>query len=54
MRSLGRFLQVLGLVLLPLGVLYGQEGGSHSMTLEFGLLIGGALIFVVGTRLGKA
>ena len=48
MHSLGRALQVLGLVLLPVGLLYGFERGPNAMSLELGFLAAGAAIFLVG------
>ena len=53
MPTLGRALQILGLVLLPLGLFYGLEGGPHAMGLEFGFLAAGAAFFLVGLRLQR-
>ena len=44
---LGRGLQALGLVLLPLGLYYGLAG-EGGMTLELTLLAAGAGLFVLG------
>ena len=48
LKALGRFLQLLGLVMLPVGLLYGERGGANAMTLEFGLLGLGAAFFYAG------
>ncbi len=48
METAGRSLQVLGLVLLPIGLFYGFEGGPHAMSLEVGFLAAGAAVFLVG------
>ena len=53
MPALGRALQILGLVLLPLGLLYGAEGGPNAMSLELGFLAVGAGIFLLGHRLQR-
>jgi len=52
-ETVGRSLQVLGLVLLPVGLLYGFEGGPHAMSLELGFLAAGAAAFLVGLRLKR-
>jgi hypothetical protein len=56
-QTLGRGLQVLGLVLLPVGLLHGFEhgfeGGPNAMGLELGFLAAGALAFLLGTRLAR-
>jgi hypothetical protein len=44
---------VLGLVLLPVGLFYGIEGGPHAMSLEIAFLATGAVAFVVGLRLQR-
>jgi hypothetical protein len=49
----GRALQILGLVLLPLGLFYGFEGGPNAMTLELGFLAAGAAVFLIGLRLQR-
>ena len=52
MPTLGRFLQALGLVLLPLGLWYGvvrEEG----MTMELTLLAAGAASFLLGGALQR-
>jgi len=51
--SIGRALQILGLVLLPLGLFYGFEGGPHAMALELGFLAAGAGFFLLGLRLQR-
>jgi hypothetical protein len=43
----GRFLQVLGLVLLPLGLWFGIVAGA-GMTIELGLLAAGVVAFLLG------
>ncbi|MHC4550518.1 MAG: hypothetical protein ACYTEZ_17260 [Planctomycetota bacterium] len=53
MQSLGRALQVLGLVLVPVGLLYGLAGGSHAMGLEIGFAAAGVAVFLVGLRLQR-
>ena len=47
---LGRFLQALGLVLLPVGLWYGMARGE-GMTTELSLLGAGAASFLLGTML---
>lgn len=47
--SLGRLLQILGLVVLPVGLIYGIESGS--MAVELMSLMIGALLFVAGRKL---
>jgi len=51
--TFGRSLQVLGLVLLPMGLLYGFDGGPGAMTLELGFLAVGAAVFMIGLKLQK-
>jgi len=52
MRSAGRALQLLGLVLLPVGILMGESTlGSDAMAWEFGLLAFGAALFLIGWRM---
>jgi hypothetical protein len=51
--SFGRALQVLGLVLLPMGLLHGLEGGPNAMSLELGFLGAGAAVFLLGTKLQR-
>lgn len=54
MRAAGRFLQLAGLVILPLGMLFGLSGeGGRAMTLELGCLGAGAAIFFAGYLLQK-
>jgi hypothetical protein len=53
LSSVGRALQVLGLVLLPMGLLHGLEGGQNAMTLELGFLGAGAAVFLLGTKLQR-
>jgi hypothetical protein len=53
MQALGRGLQILGLVLLPVGFLYGIEGGPNALTVELGFLAAGAVAFLVGWRLAR-
>ena len=45
MRSLGRGLQVVGLVLPVVGVMEGTEASM------FGLLVAGVLVFMLGTKM---
>ena len=52
-HSLGRALQVLGLVLLPVGLLYGLERGPNAMALEIGFGLAGVGMFLVGLQLQK-
>lgn len=59
MREFGRFLQIAGLVIAPIGMFhffstrpYLPEGSEASlMTWELGLLFIGALCFLLGRRL---
>jgi len=53
MRSFGRALQVLGLVLLPVGLIYGMEGGPSAMSLEVGFGLAGVAIFLLGLQLQR-
>ena len=53
MASVGRALQVLGLVLLPVGLLYGLEREPHAMALELGFGLAGVAMFLIGLRLQK-
>ena len=53
MRATGRALQVLGLILLPLGVLFALEGGPHAMSLEIGLGLAGVAVFLLGLQLQR-
>ena len=50
-ETVGRSLQVLGLILLPMGLFYGFDGGPNAMSLELGFLAAGAAAFLVGLRL---
>lgn len=57
MRMLGRALQVLGLVLPLTGLMISLQSrdGMSAMSYEFGMLVGGAAIFLVGLRMqGKS
>jgi hypothetical protein len=51
--SLGRSLQLVGLVLLPVGLFHGFEGGPNAMALEIGFLVAGVAVFLAGWRLGR-
>jgi hypothetical protein len=51
--KLGRFLQFLGLVIVPMGFLYGLERGPRAMSLELGLLAAGAAVFLIGLTLQR-
>ncbi len=51
MRTLGRALQALGLILPILGLLFGLERTANAMPLELGLLAGGAAVFLIGWQL---
>ena len=52
MHVLGRFLQVVGLILLPVGLLYGVESGkANALTVELTTLAVGALAFFLGTKI---
>jgi len=54
MHSLGRALQLLGLVLLPVGILLGETTlGTDAMAWEFGLLALGAALFLLGWRMSR-
>jgi hypothetical protein len=53
MRGVGRGLQLTGLVLLPVGLLYGFEGGPNAMALEIGFLVAGVAAFLAGWRLSR-
>jgi len=53
MRGLGRSLQILGLVLLPVGLIYGVEGGPNSMALEIGFGVAGVAVFLLGLALQR-
>jgi len=53
LSNAGRALQILGLVLLPLGLFYGFEGGPNAMALELGFLAAGAAAFLIGLRLQR-
>lgn len=53
MRALGRALQLTGLVLLPVGLLHGFEGGPNAMTLEISFLVAGVAAFLAGRKLAK-
>jgi hydrogenase/urease accessory protein HupE len=55
MRSLGRGLQVLGLVLPLTGLMLGEAStnSSNAMAYEFGFLALGAALFVAGMQLAK-
>jgi len=53
MRSLGRALQALGLVLPLVGLLYGLERRSDAMTMELGLLVAGVVVFLLGWQLQR-
>lgn len=44
---------MLGLILLPMGLFYGFDGGPNAMSLELGFLAVGAAAFVVGLRLQR-
>jgi hypothetical protein len=53
LSSAGRALQILGLVLLPMGLIYGFEGGPNAMSLELGFLAAGAAAFLIGLKLQR-
>jgi hypothetical protein len=53
LETLGRSLQLMGLILLPMGLFYGFDGGPNAMSLELGFLAVGAAAFVVGLRLQR-
>ena len=53
MRSLGRGLQLLGLVLLPVGLIYGLQRGTHAMGLEVGFGLAGVAAFLLGLQLQR-
>jgi hypothetical protein len=51
-HAFGRFLQVFGLILLPVGLLYGtSSGASNALAIELTALAVGALCFVLGQRM---
>ena len=52
MATVGRFLEVLGVVLAPLALLVGVQSGSGRI--ELALLAGAAVLFWVGRRLARA
>ena len=55
MRALGRFLQLVGLVIPLSGIFLAESSlGMQSMTFSFGGLLVGAMIFYVGWRLQGA
>jgi hypothetical protein len=52
MRLLGRTLQVFGLILLPVGFLYGTTSGREdAIRVEIAALAAGALAFFAGTAI---
>ena len=44
---------MLGLVLLPIGLFYGFDGGPNAMSLELGFLAAGAAVFLIGHRMQR-
>ena len=56
MATIGRALQLFGLILLPAALLYGMsDGGSRAVGIELSALATGGLAFFVGTKLlGRA
>jgi len=52
-RGFGRSLQILGLVLLPVGLIYGLERGPNAMALEIGFGAAGVALFLVGLALQR-
>lgn len=56
MVTLGRALQLFGLILLPAALLYGlDDGTSHALGIELSALALGGAAFFLGTKLlGKA
>lgn len=48
----GKFLQLVGLIALPLGVLLGIEYNSEAYSLAY--LLGGGFLFLVGSALARA
>lgn len=53
MRSLGRLLQLVGLVLLPVGLLLGMDGGPNAMGLEISFGLAGVAVFLAGLALQR-
>lgn len=53
MRGFGRSLQLLGLVLLPVGLIYGIERGPNAMALEIGFGVAGVAVFLLGLALQR-
>lgn len=53
MAFVGRGLQILGLVLLPMGLFYGFDRGPNAMSLELGFLAAGAAAFLIGLKLQR-
>ena len=53
MRGVGRGLQLTGLVLLPVGLLYGIEGGPDAMALEIGFLVAGVVDTALDPDVGR-
>ena len=55
MRSIGRGLQVLGLILPLTGLMLGEASpdSSNAMAFEFGFLALGAALFLIGLQLAR-
>ncbi|MHC4974447.1 MAG: hypothetical protein ACYTG3_19180 [Planctomycetota bacterium] len=53
MRGFGRSLQLLGLILLPVGLIYGIERGPNAMALEIGFGVAGVAVFLLGLALQR-
>lgn len=55
MYTLGRFLQALGLVLLPVALIWGISRGEDrgALMLELGVMAAGALLFLIGRGIEK-
>jgi hypothetical protein len=52
--TLGRFLQVLGLLAVPAGLLYGVASGRpNALQVELAVLAAGAVAFFAGTALAR-
>lgn len=50
----GKMLEIMGLVLLPLGLLYGMQGRPDAMRVELTLLCMGGAAFLAGWLLERA
>ena len=51
MRQLGRTLQLAGLTMPLVGLLWGLDRRESAMSVELGLLLGGVCIFLIGWKI---